>query len=678
MSSLPTYSNMPFSLLDRTESLPAGDTAKLPSGAPIALPTSPVASVPHIQQPAQYMPNAYGFNTPFSTPMYNNPIGSGLNQGYTEGLQAQYGFSTASPTMQSQVYGYNMLPTIPPRYSVTGTSFAPAHRGCISPLDLMTSPSAPAFTVSAPNTGTALTFNPSHLGGGSSTASHAAFASTLYTPGLAMRSSVPPPALIIPTDTPAMGIPVGLATPVTPFGSDSAPETSIESPISESDDELEEIKGEEDDDMPSDPMPISEAKSDKVKVKLAKGKNGKKNVEGGENEKDATTGKKRCRTAQACEKCRIRKARVSLDPLQSEELQVTDVQCFGGNPCQRCTKRGFVCEFTPSRVRAPAPKAETKPKIRRHSMHTVGGSGSAQLAGQPGVNGMVALPTAHAPLSRVQSHNHVYTQARNTPYTRPPIAHSHSMSAGVNVPIPSPSFAPLARAPVTDLPGTINPYLFGSHAHTQPMSQIPLPELPSNAQMSTAYRQGFPAIPSFGGVHSDGASAPVPIDAIQPSTTLTPAFASSSLGLTFGASLPNPSLGQGLLGLGLEIDDDAFESSPSDHSSDVPALSATSASSGDASFASYPSAAAWSGALDSSTLPTLEEDMFSFSPVSENEGIQVVGWDDEPAMGGMFVGEAGDQGNSLSLTLGQQVEGVRDAAARQLYGVSGAWYGTSR
>jgi hypothetical protein len=70
--------------------------------------------------------------------------------------------------------------------------------------------------------------------------------------------------------------------------------------------------------------------------------------------------------------------------------------------------------------------------------------------------------------------------------------------------------------------------------------------------------------------------------------------------------------------------------------------------------------------------------MFSFSPVSENEGIQVVGWDDEPAMGGMFVGEAGDQGNSLSLTLGQQVEGVRDAAARQLYGVSGAWYGTSR
>ncbi|GMK57007.1 hypothetical protein CspeluHIS016_0308470 [Cutaneotrichosporon spelunceum] len=47
--------------------------------------------------------------------------------------------------------------------------------------------------------------------------------------------------------------------------------------------------------------------------------------------------KKRSRTAQACERCRIRKAR-----------------CFGGNPCNRCTKRRFVCEFsTAVRQRGP-------------------------------------------------------------------------------------------------------------------------------------------------------------------------------------------------------------------------------------------------------------------------------------------------------------------------------------
>ncbi|KAL1406871.1 hypothetical protein Q8F55_006280 [Vanrija albida] len=47
--------------------------------------------------------------------------------------------------------------------------------------------------------------------------------------------------------------------------------------------------------------------------------------------------KKRSRTAQACERCRVRKAR-----------------CFGGNPCNRCTKRRFVCEFsTAVRQRGP-------------------------------------------------------------------------------------------------------------------------------------------------------------------------------------------------------------------------------------------------------------------------------------------------------------------------------------
>ncbi|KAK4689746.1 hypothetical protein P7C73_g347, partial [Tremellales sp. Uapishka_1] len=63
-------------------------------------------------------------------------------------------------------------------------------------------------------------------------------------------------------------------------------------------------------------------------------------------------GRKRSRTAQACEKCRVRKAR-----------------CFGGNPCNRCVKRHFTCEFsTAIRQRGPNKnKPEPKPKARRHS-----------------------------------------------------------------------------------------------------------------------------------------------------------------------------------------------------------------------------------------------------------------------------------------------------------------------
>ncbi|GFZ49957.1 hypothetical protein JCM24511_07360 [Saitozyma sp. JCM 24511] len=44
--------------------------------------------------------------------------------------------------------------------------------------------------------------------------------------------------------------------------------------------------------------------------------------------------RKRSRTPQACKRCRIRR-----------------VRCFGGNPCNRCLKRKFDCEFTSSRRR---------------------------------------------------------------------------------------------------------------------------------------------------------------------------------------------------------------------------------------------------------------------------------------------------------------------------------------
>lgn len=139
------------------------------------------------------------------------------------------------------------------------------------------------------------------------------------------------------------------------------------------------------------------------------------------------------------------------------------------------------------------------------------------------------------------------------------------------------------------------------------------------------------------------------------------------------------------MGLGLELDDEAMfnsNSTPSEHSSDLPALSASSASSNDISsgLSLYPPTTVWSGSLDSAALPIVEEDMFSWSPVPENDGVQVVGWDDEPASLASSCADMGesDRGLPMSLTLGQQVEGVRDAAARQLYGISGSWYGVSR
>lgn len=68
----------------------------------------------------------------------------------------------------------------------------------------------------------------------------------------------------------------------------------------------------------------------------------------------------RLRTAQACEKCRTRKAKVGPQPSSLANL-LTFQQCSGEHPsCKRCTNRGLVCEYAKEgRVRGP-----NKPKIR--------------------------------------------------------------------------------------------------------------------------------------------------------------------------------------------------------------------------------------------------------------------------------------------------------------------------
>lgn len=54
--------------------------------------------------------------------------------------------------------------------------------------------------------------------------------------------------------------------------------------------------------------------------------------------------KKRSRTAQACEKCRVRKAKVS-DGYEPG----AHVQCSGGSPCSRCTSKRLCCVYDPDR-----------------------------------------------------------------------------------------------------------------------------------------------------------------------------------------------------------------------------------------------------------------------------------------------------------------------------------------
>ena len=90
--------------------------------------------------------------------------------------------------------------------------------------------------------------------------------------------------------------------------------------------------------------------------------------------------KKRSRTAQACEKCRIRKAKVSRPsscPMSDTDLCL---KCSGGQPCTRCINKRLPCVFSAtSRARGASryktdhvpeghSHVDTKLKNRRHSL----------------------------------------------------------------------------------------------------------------------------------------------------------------------------------------------------------------------------------------------------------------------------------------------------------------------
>ncbi|ORY27201.1 hypothetical protein BCR39DRAFT_240052 [Naematelia encephala] len=93
-------------------------------------------------------------------------------------------------------------------------------------------------------------------------------------------------------------------------------------------------------------------------VSFSAGQSGGKRLKMG---KDGKLREKRSRSAQACEKCRQRKAK-----------------CFGGQPCDRCTRRSLTCVFDPTpRLRQGLPKAATtahasisppSKKARRHTL----------------------------------------------------------------------------------------------------------------------------------------------------------------------------------------------------------------------------------------------------------------------------------------------------------------------
>lgn len=82
----------------------------------------------------------------------------------------------------------------------------------------------------------------------------------------------------------------------------------------------------------------------------------------------------RLRTAQACEKCRTRKAKVCLFHMVSSSSCLTTVgQCSGDHPsCARCLARGLACEYAKEgRVRGPnKPKSRAGSAASTHSSHS--------------------------------------------------------------------------------------------------------------------------------------------------------------------------------------------------------------------------------------------------------------------------------------------------------------------
>jgi hypothetical protein len=338
-----------------------------------------------------------------------------------------------------------------------------------------------------------------------------------------------------------------------------------------------------------------------------------------------------------------------------------DNQCFGGNPCNRCVKRKFECEFTPSRVK-PQLEAKPKPKARRHSMHV--------SQGAPG------SVTTHAPLGRMHSHG---AMGKNAAHARA-ATHATGMYHTVTpnglgqVPIAQPGAAGGFAYP--------NPYGYGGafmHAHTHSIGNVALPNINTSASTTSDLMGtlGLPMPASYHQVQVTPYGQTAQPLAIQPNATSgTDAF-SSSLGLNLGAaqfasSAPaGNALGLGL-GLGLELSPTTDGSSPE---SDLPSLMSNSYTSSDTGMglSALSVTTPWSSMMDRAALPVVGDEIFNFSPVPESDAVQVAGWDDEPSPA------AGLAMSSTMYATQEQLENVRDTATRQLVaaGGSGEWYGQS-
>lgn len=108
-------------------------------------------------------------------------------------------------------------------------------------------------------------------------------------------------------------------------------------------------------------------------------------------------------------------------------------QCFGGHPCNRCIKRKFTCEFTPTKTKSvPKPEA-AKPKIRRHSMHTV----SSSMAPGPSIAQSDSRPGTHRAASHAHTRSVTIPNPSTHPYARPLAPAPPVYSASSSLPTPA-------------------------------------------------------------------------------------------------------------------------------------------------------------------------------------------------------------------------------------------------
>ncbi|BEJ11854.1 hypothetical protein CspHIS471_0203140 [Cutaneotrichosporon sp. HIS471] len=223
--------------------------------------------------------------------------------------------------------------------------------------------------------------------------------------------------------------------------------------------------------------------------------------------------KKRSRTAQACERCRIRKAR-----------------CFGGNPCNRCTKRRFVCEFsTAVRQRGP-----NKPQpVAGSSGTTTGSTSTTPTLGSSGPSAASAKPM---PGPGKPSRRHSLPEQPGAPpsfATGPPPAPQkgysatdvHQLGTWDNTPaaysVPSSTVIPHLPTPVAAeylaVPGQPGPT---GGAHVDTTSRPPSDS--TYYHNSTELRSPVFAFTPESSEPSTSVSADYPYTHISPATTFSP------------------------------------------------------------------------------------------------------------------------------------------------------------